>query len=194
MEWRTLTRVSGPDIEPLTPAQVYAHLRLVEDDAEKAYAAALIPAVRQYAENRNGIATTRQTWELVLDEWWDGWLDLPYPPLHQVESVKYLDPQGQEQTLDPSNYRVLVGSPVAQIGWTSTSVRPSLTGEGAAVRIRFSAGYATAQQVPKTIAHAMLILTGTWFENRESIGANVVYQRVPMTVEALLDQTRVRWW
>jgi uncharacterized phiE125 gp8 family phage protein len=194
MEWRSLSRVSGPALEPVTPATVHAHLRLVEDGQEKDYATALIGAAREWAERRNGIATTEQVWELTLDGWWDYTLDLPVPPTQSITHVKYLDPDGVEQTLDPAAYALIAGFPIAQLAWRLDAVRPSHQDFPGAIRIRFVAGYADPNAVPKTVRQAILILVGTWFEHREAVGANTAFQKVPMTVEALLDQTKVRWW
>jgi uncharacterized phiE125 gp8 family phage protein len=194
MDWRSLTRVVQPTIEPLIPREVYDHLRLVEDDEEKGYADSLAIAAREWVENRNGIAVMTQTWETKYDGWWDGVLDLPYPPLQSVSSIKYLDLNGALQTLDPANYVVLNGSPIAQIAWAPSAVRPALSQLPGSVTVRFVAGNATQASVPATIKQAILILTGTWFENRESVVVGTIVQRVHMTVQALLDQTRVRWW
>jgi uncharacterized phiE125 gp8 family phage protein len=194
MEWRSLTRVVEPSAEPLIPREVYDHLRLVEDDAEKGYADSLAIVAREWVENRNGIAAMTQTWVATYDGWWDGVVDLPYPPLQSVSSIQYLDTSGSLQTLDPANYVVLAGSPVAQIAWAPSAVRPALSQLPGNVRIRFVAGNASQASVPATIKQAILIMIGTWFENRESIVIGTISQKVPMSVQSLLDQTRVRWW
>jgi uncharacterized phiE125 gp8 family phage protein len=194
MDWRSLTRVSGPVLEPVLPESLYDHLRLVEDDTEKSYADAVSHAAREWVEARNGIATLTQTWDIVFDGWWEGPLDLPYPPLQSVSYVRYLDTNGATQTLNPSSYVVLPGSPVAQIIWAPNASRPNLLERVGNVTIRMVTGYTSPAQVPATVRQAILILASTWFEHREAVGANTNFQRVPFTVNALLDQTRVRWW
>lgn len=194
MEWRSLTRVVAPEVEPVTPLLFYDHLRLVEDDVEKSYADTLRVAAREWVEERNGIATTTQTWEMVFDGWWDEVLDLPYPPLQSVTSITYIDTDGATQILDPAQYLVLAGSPVAQIAWAPNAIRPTVRNQPGAVKVRFVAGRANPADVPGTVKQAILLLAATWFEHREAVGANTVFQRVPYTVSALLDQTRVRWW
>jgi uncharacterized phiE125 gp8 family phage protein len=194
MEWRSLTRVVSPTVEPLIPREIYDHLRLVEDDEEKGYADSLAIVAREWVENRNGIAVMTQTWLATYDGWWDGVLDLPYPPLQSVAAIEYLDVDGVLQTLDPANYVVLNGSPVAQIAWAPSAVRPALSQLPGNVRVRFVAGLSDQQSVPATIKQSILIMVGTWFENRESVVIGTIAQKVPMSVQSLLDQTRVRWW
>jgi uncharacterized phiE125 gp8 family phage protein len=194
MDWRSLTRVVPPAVEPFIPREIFDHLRLVEDDEEKGYANSLAIVAREWVENRNGIAIMTQTWEATYDGWWDGVLDLPYPPLQSVTAIQYFDTDGVLQTLDPANYLVLNGSPVAQIAWSPSGVRPALAQVPGSVRIRFVAGNQDQPSVPATLKQAMLILVGTWFENRESVVIGTIAQKVPMSVQSLLDQTRVRWW
>jgi len=66
-----------------------------------------------------------------------GVIRLPYPPLIKVESVKYLDAAGIEQTLDTGVYRVNETSLMLLPGesW------PSPGSFDDAVRVRFKAGY-----------------------------------------------------
>jgi uncharacterized phiE125 gp8 family phage protein len=193
MYWRSLTRVSGPEVEPVTAYDAYSHLRLVEDDSEKDYAEALVAVAREYVEQRNGIATTEQVWEMSLDGWWEDPIAVPYPPLVTIQSVKYTDQDGNEQTLDPANYRVVPGEPVAFLAWSANSVRPAKRDEIGSVRVRFLAGRADPNSVPKSIRQGILLLVGTWFENREGVSMAAAPMKVPFAVDALLDQTRVRW-
>lgn len=193
--WRSLNLITAPVLEPLTAAEVYGHLRIVEDNAEKAYAAALIPAARQWAESRNGMAVLSQTWEMTLDEWWSGVLNVPLPPLQSIVSIKYIDQQGVEQTLTPSLYGVITGFPCGQVYWVDGVFPPSNRTVPGGIKIRFIAGSSLVADVPTTIRQALLLLIGVWFENREGVvTSGAAPKEIPFAVSALLDQSRFRWW
>ena len=56
------------------------------------------------AEQLTGLSFINQTWRVTLDSFPDA-IVLP-PPVSSVVSVKYLDSDGVEQTLDPADYLV----------------------------------------------------------------------------------------
>lgn len=195
MDWRSLTRTTAPVLDPVTSSEVYRHLRLVEDDTEKAYADAVADVAREYVEQNTGTALLTQTWEVRYDDWWDGVLELPYPPLQSVSSIKYIDNNGTEQTLSASQYQVQTGEPVGFVQWAANATIPVVRAEAGAVRIVFVAGYTSASLVPSSLKQALLLLAAQWFENREPT-ANPYSSfpaEVPFTVTALLNQYRSRW-
>ncbi|MGG2476239.1 head-tail connector protein, partial [Rhizobium sp. BR5] len=64
----TYALIHPPQVEPLTLAEVKAHLRL--DTAEEdALLAALIRTAREHLERTTGLCLIRQTWRLYLDRW-----------------------------------------------------------------------------------------------------------------------------
>jgi uncharacterized phiE125 gp8 family phage protein len=81
-----------------------------------------------------------------------GWV-IPVGPVIGVVSVKYLDPDGVEQTLAPETYRVVddVLLPADGQAWPTTLVAPD------ALRVRWTAGYA---QTPPSIVAAILLMVG----------------------------------
>lgn len=195
MDWRSLTRTTAPVLDPVTSSEVYRHLRLVEDDTEKAYADAVADVAREYVEQNTGTALLTQTWEVRYDDWWDGVLELPYPPLQSVSSIKYIDNNGTEQTLSASQYQVQTGEPIGFVQWAANATIPVARAEAGAVRIVFVAGYTSASLVPSSLKQALLLLAAQWFENREPT-ANPYSSfpaEVPFTVTALLNQYRSRW-
>ena len=193
-EWRTLTRITAPVLDPVTQSEVYRHLRLVEDATEKAYADAVADVAREYVEQYSGTALLTQTWELTLDEWWQGVLELPYPPLQSVSSIKYIDSDGVEQTLSASAYSVTTGDPVGYVQFAADTTVPVARAEAGAIRIRFVSGYTAAADIPASLRQAVLLMTAQWFENREPVLlSGAIPQQIPMTARALMDQYRSRW-
>ena len=193
-QWRTLTRITAPVLDPVTQSEIYRHLRLVEDATEKAYADAVAEVAREYVEQYSGTALLTQTWELTLDEWWSGVLELPYPPLQSVSSIKYIDSDGVEQTLSASAYSVTTGDPVGYVQFAADTTVPVARAEAGAIRIRFVSGYTAAANIPASLRQAVLLMTAQWFENREPVLlSGAIPQQIPMTARALMDQYRSRW-
>ena len=92
---------------------------------------------------------------------------LPRPPLVSVESVKYIDADGAEQTVDPATYRVYPDSypgivAIAPDQAWPTDVEPSYL----PVSIEYTAGYATRGEVRKQATQALMLLVGHWYEHR----------------------------
>lgn len=132
-------RVITPPTPIVTPANIAG-----SHASNDAAVAALIAAVTEDIDGPGGWlgrALGPQVLEIVAGRFSEiarcGVIHLPYPPLISVVSVKYLDANGNEQTLDPEVYRVNETSLMlnAGEGWPSTG------GFDDAVRVRFKAGY-----------------------------------------------------
>ncbi|CAH1670737.1 MULTISPECIES: hypothetical protein [unclassified Chelatococcus] len=86
---------------------------------------------------------------------------LYYPPLIEVVSVKYRDPDGVEQTVDPADYRVIGGAGatgIARLAPTYGTPWPRAQASEESVRITFRAGYPVVDgksTVPAPIRHAV---------------------------------------
>lgn len=172
-----LTCVQQPSAEPVTLDDVQGQLRIVDLSEESAPVERMIKACREQAETITRRALISQTHELVLDGFPAGRnpLDLPLPPLQSIVSIKYIDSDGIEQTLDPLSYRVISDSepgyvmPLYGVYWPVT--RDDL----ATVRVRFVAGYGpvapeTSNNVPEAINQWILINVANLYENRETVG------------------------
>lgn len=149
-----LILVSGPAGEPVTSAEVKASARIdgTEFDAEIAL---LIPAVRQDAEHRLGRRLITQTVELVLDAFPAAEIDLRFPDVQSITSVKYLDAAGVEQTLAGTDYSLVDQGAEVSPTWllpANDTSWPSTLDAANAVRVRFVVGFGdTADDVPAAI-------------------------------------------
>jgi uncharacterized phiE125 gp8 family phage protein len=200
--------------EPLTLDEVKAHLRLdvcepteapeeptegtteettEEPTAEEVYLSALITAAREYCENVTGRALATQTIEGYLDRY-PAKIELPRPPLQSVTSVKHTDSAGAEVVLvENVDYLVDTDRPIGRLmppygkGWPQFTPSPMNP-----VKIKYVAGYETA---PASIKHAMLLLVGHWYENREAVmETQRVMGPIAFAVNALLAPYKVRWF
>lgn len=115
---------------------------------------------------------------------------LPYPPVAEIESVKYDDDVGAEQVVADASYR-LVGQPSQpRLILAHGASWPSARCEDEAVRIRYTAGYGGPQDVPAPIRHAILLMVSQLYENREA-ASEKPQTELPFAVTALLSTYRV---
>lgn len=135
--------VITPPSQLLTAAEVRARLGVTDPDA---VLDPLIRAACAEIEPPNGWVGRsfgRQTLEMrtgwFADHWGGCELRLRHPPVYQVDSVKYIDAGGVEQTLAASGYEVHGDVIRLAYGasWPSTRFGPE------AVRVRYQAGYAS---------------------------------------------------
>lgn len=180
-----------PSAEPLSATDIYDQSRIDGTD-EAVLLAAYIAAARQHVENVTGRALLTQTWDMYLDDWpANGVIKLPKPPLVSVTHIKYTDSDDTESTFSADYYSVDTNSVPGRIVLDYGESWPTDTlATNNPITIRFVAGYgADSTSVPDPILHAMKLLVGSWFENRESLlvgPAGLEIMEVPMGFRALL--------
>jgi len=119
---------------------------------------------------------------------------IPRAPLQSVQSIKYYDPSGVLQTLDPAAYIVDTLSEPARIVPAVDTAWPATQNRINAVEVRFTAGYGdTSASVPEGIRQWIALMARTCYENREMV-AVLNRGKVEMLpyVDGLLDPYRVR--
>lgn len=185
-----LKLIAGPVIEPITLDQVKAHCRIDSSD-EDVLIASMIKAARRLAESRLNRALINQAWELTLDEFPPAEVKLGMGSVLSIVSVRYLDPNGNVQTMDPEGYVLDAVNPPDWLFPTSTW--PDTYNGANAVKIRFTAGYgADASDVPEEIIAWMLLQIGALYRNREAFAAGQSVAELPgRFCDALLDAERV---
>lgn len=178
---RSIAIITAPD-----PILVAADAKLqpaINGSADDGYLEMLIDAATQSLDGPNGWlgrALAEQVLELRMDQfppafgfghnygqrWAETWcvfgpenqIRLPLPPLVSVDSIKYDDPAGDEQTLDPATYRVTgIGTDQGMISLQQGQCWPLTKYQAEAVRIRYTAGYGIGTDVPAPIRQAILL-------------------------------------
>ena len=177
--WR-VELVTPPVLEPLTFAELVDHLREDPETPQRQVLERLIIAARAEIERRCGIALLEQTRRLWLDSFpWsaDGEICLPFSPVSSVSSIKYLDQNGDLQTLASGNespaldpdYLVNTISFPARIMPAYGKFWPATRSQVNAVQIEYVCGFGDRpEDVPEAIRLQMSRLVGHWYENRES--------------------------
>lgn len=156
-------RITTPT-EPVTLAEAKLHLRGVDDTAEDALITALISAARETCEDRIEGTIPVTGWRLTLDAFPDA-IKLPRGPVASVESVKYIDDDGVEQTLSPLDYLVDTASMQGYIVPAYDKAWPETRNQINAVEVEYTAGGAAPAHAIKAW---MLLAIGDMYANREA--------------------------
>lgn len=188
-------------VEPVTVAEARDHCEIPASETQHdAKLARFIKAARQAAENYMSRRIVQQTLELVLDDWpYDGIVRLPEGELRELISVKYLDPDGNEQTWPSVEYRTDNSAKPPRLWAAPTFALPRILSGPAPITIRYKVGYPPVSgspvdylaNVPEDIRVAILLTVGTWFENREDVIVGTISSRLPLGVDRLLDPYRI---
>jgi len=193
--------VDAPAFEPVSLADARSWVGVEADDTEHTIKLSmLIAAARMHAENLTRRAFIQRTLRAEFDGWPCGRpIQLPFPPMASVQSVKYRDTSGDLQTLDPALYEVhggdlsLVVAPVGGAVWPSACSAPN------AIQVTYIAGYDAAEASPLDEAAAqanipdalklwMQTRVATLFEQREQFAIGISIATLPHDyVDGLLD-------
>lgn len=184
--------ITAPSFEPLSVADVSEYLRLDDSPTDTLLISSLITAARQHLENYLNRYIAEQTVELALTGWKDK-IDLS-APVQTVTSVKYLDENGVEQTLNPNQYLVDTYSEPAAIYPAHDVTYPNLYDQENNVKIRYVVGFTSGgspdtNPLPDPLKFAMMLIIGDLYANREA-GGEKAYQVNP-TVQNLLQFYRL---
>jgi uncharacterized phiE125 gp8 family phage protein len=181
--------ITAPATEPVTLAEMRTQLGITDasDTASDTTITRRIIEARQWVEAHIRRALITQTLEIRMDCFPEH-IQLPYPPVASVTSVKYIDTDGVEQTLGTSNY-VLDDYPLVPFIREAYGIAwPSVRDEPNAVRVRYVAGYGNASDVPATIREAIMLLVGHWMNFQPQSENGVVPARVPLAIHDILSQ------
>jgi uncharacterized phiE125 gp8 family phage protein len=184
--------ILAPD-ELITVTDAADFLRAEFSVSEEALIESLITAARQWCEEYLGRAIGVQTLELRVGSFpVDAGPIVLRSPIIEVNSVKYLDTNGVEQTMDEDDYLVSDAEPAEIV---PVSAWPVAFGSSDSVRVEYEAGYCAggsplvSQELPKTIRTAILMLVADMYTNREAQVEKPLTANP--TVERLLSQYRL---
>ena len=191
--------------EPITTADAKTHLRIV-GTTEDAWLATAVGVAREYCEGYLGRALATRTLELSSDRFpiigiqghVGPQINLPFGPVQSVQSISYISPNPDSsgnyatETFDgfEVDQYVTPNRLVLAFGQTWPAARSSVN----SVKIRYVTGYIAAADsagnavLPKAARHAMLLMLGHLYENREATATQATLGlELPLGVAALLD-------
>jgi uncharacterized phiE125 gp8 family phage protein len=173
---------------PLTTDALKLHLR-VDIDTDDDLIDQLILAATAWAENFQNRTFVNRSRTMVLDSF-PMVIEVPYPPLVTVDSIVYVDTDGNDQTLNAALYRVDTDTEPGRVTVAYNESWPSIRSVTSAITISYTAGYGSAADVPDDVKAAIKLLVGHWYEHREA-ASEVDLMEAPVAVKSLLWPNRV---
>lgn len=193
--------ITPPAEEPVSVQEIKDHLRIINSE-EDSYLETLIQTAREYCEKHSNRAYVQQTLVKTFDEWPEFPVELPRPPIQSVEKIEYKDSDGTLTEWDASNYIVDEYSFIPKVYKDYSAEFPDVElAKANAIQITYKAGYSPddsgdttdyTANVPARFKHAIKLLCGEWYGNREEIvSTGAVPQSIPDGVKSLLSVDRV---
>ena len=122
----------------------------------------LITAATEQFESDTDRVCIEQTFALSLHRFEQPYIDLYKRPITSVESITYIDSDGDEQTVDADVYKLSKARRQIQLNggqqWPSTY----FSGPDSVV-VTFTAGVTEPKQVSRLYVQAISLLVGAWF-------------------------------
>jgi uncharacterized phiE125 gp8 family phage protein len=185
--------VTPPAVEPISVDEAKQQLRILRTltAAETTELEDKIKAARLRVERYLQRALITQTWDVYFD-CWSECMEIPYPPLASVSSVKYFDLDGVEQTWNTNQYWVVTDKHPGFIVRRYETTFPELQyGRPSAIVARAVVGYgASGSDVPEDINDGIkTVLTDLW-ENRGTVVMGSV-NKIPGYLTDLIHSYRI---
>ncbi len=182
---------------PVSVAEAKEHLRIVDTTDDDDYVGQLVDAATTWCEDYCDRTFADKQLTVAFDDFFGTRIELPRPPvrLNAVSSgatvtISYVDTGGAMQTLTwaqsgTQDFRLDRDHVPALVFPLYLGVWPSVRLDDKSVQITYLAGYGGAANVPTPAKHAIKMLVGHWYANREAVGN--AGQNVPLGVSALLE-------
>lgn len=165
-EW-SLSVKTKPVTEPVRTDEFKKWLRIEGPGQDDVMVWALSGA-RQVVEDMTGQTMVNTTYQMRFDTWpCDSVIELPRGPLVTLDSVKYTDAAGAQQTVLPADY-VADGNYVpTRVFPAYSKTWPSNRGFKNDIVVEFTAGYGTSgAAVPQQLKMGLMFLASVYYSTR----------------------------
>jgi len=182
---------TAPTSYPVSAGEAKDHLGL-DHDEDNAKLDRLIRRATLYGEHRLWRQFITASWYLYLDSF-PAIIELRDKlPIASIVAITYTDEDGDTQTLSSSLYQTDIVNPnkPGMIAPEVNQAWPTIqSGVFNPVRVEFTAGYGTAEDVPETTIHGILMKVHDLYEltGSEIPGASV--NQFSQTADSLFDAT-----
>jgi uncharacterized phiE125 gp8 family phage protein len=182
--------LTHPRTLPVTVEELKHHSR-ISVDYEDSYITSLINTATDYVEGESRQALITRRIEAKYTSF--GTLELPLPPLQQVEKVEYLDQFGVTQILETDAYGITCDGVQSYVYLQNYNYWPIVYASPQPVTVTAEVGYGESPiYVPPELKHAILLVAGFFYENRESASYGGVLHEIPFGVRQLLSKYTLR--
>ena len=177
----------------LTTAQLKTHLR-VDGTDEDTYIDGLLSAATAMLEGVDGMlggkALGSQTWTYELGRV-TGTTSvlLPITPVTSITSIEYYDADNALQNATVGDFQFYSDDDGALIEPKTGNSWPVMYKRADTLKITYVCGYAA---LPDTILHALKLIVGHWYENREEV-TEKQFSEMPMAANHLISQHKKGW-
>jgi len=179
----TLIQTDPPLAEPVTLAELKAHLRIDAGDEDELLES-LIRVARAHLEAVTGVALMNQGFRLCLDDWpRSEVIQLMRTPVQTVDAILLYDADGVEQNLELSGV-LLDGTAQPARLVVRKQQRPGQPING--IEIEFTAGFGSATEVPPELKRAMLIHAAHLYEFRGAVSPDMQPAAIPQGYDRLI--------
>lgn len=203
-QYRSLTvaTASGTGDRPVSVSDAKEHLRIVDFTGDDDYIGALIDAATTWCEDYCDRTFADKQYTVAFDDFFGTRIELPRPPvrLNAVSSgatvtISYVDTGGTTQTLTWSQsstqqFRLDRDHVPGLVYPKYLEVWPSVRLDDKSVQITYLAGYGGAANVPTPAKHAIKMLVGHWYANRETVLVGSISKEFEFAASALLAPLR----
>lgn len=187
---------TAPTFEPMTLDEVKEGLRIeiAEDDA---VLTRRLQAAREHVQDFTGRTLMETVYDLHLNDWpypADAAILIPRPPLLTVDSISYIDPDGDSQTLGTSIYTVDTSTEPARVYLAPDQSWPSIRTQRKAITVTFTAGYSSSStEATAQAAVPAVFKDGILLAMEQVHDLDVAPDRLESVLKALLWPRRVEW-
>ena len=166
-----LTLKTAPTKAPVTIEEIKAMLGLEtdQDQFDGLLQSLLTAAVNMFEEETN-TRLMEQSWYQYFSDWplEDDFMEIAYPPLVSIATIKYTTSAEAEVEWASSNYVVDIATKPGRVylGYLDGFPTATLTPRADAIEVDFTCGYENENNVPYDIKNALKLLVEWWFTNR----------------------------
>lgn len=183
MDFNRITRTVAPSALPVSLDEVKRHLAIVRHDNDDLYLTSLIDVAVAMIDGpfAIGIALCPQTYRFTVPDLAPVFT-IPIYPVRDIVSIAWIDRDNLEQTA--TDFRVDTDCNPARVYMTNNF--RNYGSQSGSTKVTFRAGF---DNVPADLRHAILMIIGHLYENREAT-STVKLETVPMAVETILARYR----